>query len=190
MSAPAGRYPANLLVTDAALGPEDSRYFDLDLWSREHGYSDDWAAAAEAGVLQVAKPSRKEKNAGCETMPFRQVRGGGGTNNTDDDVCGKYGSVKALQTNPHPTCKPVTLFAYLVSFLTAAGATVLDPFTGSGTTGVACVQTGRNFIGMEMEPEYCRIAEARISHATQAADRAANADAPDQQALPLDQAAH
>ena len=46
-----------------------------------------------------------------------------------------------------------------------SGATVLDPFCGSGTTGVACVQTGRNFIGIEIDPGYCEIARRRIADA-------------------------
>ena len=45
------------------------------------------------------------------------------------------------------------------------GATILDPFMGSGTTGVACVQTGRNFIGIEIDPDYFAIAEKRIAEA-------------------------
>jgi DNA modification methylase len=45
------------------------------------------------------------------------------------------------------------------------GSTVLDPFMGSGTTGVACVQTGRNFIGIEIDPDYFAIAERRIAEA-------------------------
>jgi DNA modification methylase len=48
------------------------------------------------------------------------------------------------------------------------GATVLDPFMGSGTTGVACVQTGRNFIGIEIDPAYFEIAKKRISAAQHA----------------------
>jgi len=49
------------------------------------------------------------------------------------------------------------------------GATILDPFMGSGTTGVACVQTGRNFIGIEIDPDYFAIAEKRIKEAQEAA---------------------
>ena len=52
--------------------------------------------------------------------------------------------------------------AWLVRLVSKEGDTVLDPFMGSGTTGVACKKTGRNFIGIEKEPEYCRIAEERI----------------------------
>jgi len=62
----------------------------------------------------------------------------------------------------HPATKPTSLMRKLVS---AWGDTILDPFMGSGTTGVACVQTGRNFIGIEIEPKYYEIAEARIAEA-------------------------
>jgi len=54
---------------------------------------------------------------------------------------------------------------WLIENGTDQGATVLDPFMGSGTTGVACVQAGRNFIGCEISEEYFRIAEKRIAQA-------------------------
>ena len=64
----------------------------------------------------------------------------------------------------HPTQKPVALMRHLVELFTVEGDTVLDPFMGSGTTGVACAQTGRNFIGIEIDPTYFAIAEKRIAH--------------------------
>jgi len=65
----------------------------------------------------------------------------------------------------HPTQKPVALMTDIVRHYTPEGATVLDPFMGSGTTGVACVKTGRNFIGIEIDPTYFAIAERRIAEA-------------------------
>lgn len=65
----------------------------------------------------------------------------------------------------HPTQKPVALMEYLIRTYTYDGATVLDNCMGSGTTGVACVNTGRNFIGIEKEREYYDIAVARIKKA-------------------------
>ena len=62
----------------------------------------------------------------------------------------------------HPTQKPVELMEYLIKTYTNEGDTVLDNTMGSGTTGVACVNTGRKFIGMESDPEYFTIAEDRI----------------------------
>jgi site-specific DNA-methyltransferase (adenine-specific) len=61
----------------------------------------------------------------------------------------------------HPTQKPVKLMLWCLSFLPNA-QTILDPFMGSGTTGVACVQTGRKFIGIEIDPGYFAIAVKRI----------------------------
>jgi site-specific DNA-methyltransferase (adenine-specific) len=65
----------------------------------------------------------------------------------------------------HPTQKPVALLEYLVKTYTNEGETVLDNCMGSGSTGVACVNTGRRFIGMELDPEYFKIAEKRILEA-------------------------
>ena len=69
-------------------------------------------------------------------------------------------------TNFHSTVKPLALMRYLVRLTkTPTGGVVLDPFMGSGTTGIACVQEGREFIGIELEPEYLEIAEKRIAEA-------------------------
>jgi len=66
----------------------------------------------------------------------------------------------------HPTQKPVGVMKFSIDKLKLPdGATILDPFMGSGTTGVACVQTGRNFIGIEIDPDYFAIAERRIKDA-------------------------
>ena len=67
----------------------------------------------------------------------------------------------------HPTEKPVEIMKRLCEMTTLEGDTILDPFMGSGTTGVACVQTGRNFIGIEIDPKYFAIAEKRIKDAQQ-----------------------
>lgn len=63
----------------------------------------------------------------------------------------------------HPTQKPVALMEYLIRTYTNEGETVLDNTMGSGTTGVACINTVRNFIGIERDPEYFRIASERIN---------------------------
>jgi DNA modification methylase len=62
----------------------------------------------------------------------------------------------------HATQKPVALFEYLIRTYTNEGDTVLDNCIGSGTTAIACINTGRNYIGIEKEDKYCRIAEERI----------------------------
>lgn len=65
----------------------------------------------------------------------------------------------------HPTQKPVNLMEYLIKTYSNPGETVLDNTMGSGTTGVACVRCGRNFVGMESDAEYYKIAEQRINEA-------------------------
>ncbi len=67
--------------------------------------------------------------------------------------------------NLHPTQKPVPLMEYLIKTYTNEGETVLDNCMGSGTTGVACVNTNRNFIGIELDDKYFEIAKQRISEA-------------------------
>ena len=67
----------------------------------------------------------------------------------------------------HPTQKPVALMEWCILLTTSPGDTILDPFMGSGTTGVACVQTGRNFIGIEIDERYFSIAQKRIKDALQ-----------------------
>jgi DNA modification methylase len=63
----------------------------------------------------------------------------------------------------HPTQKPVKLISYLIRKLLQEGMTVFDPFMGSGTTGVACVRAGLNFIGCEIHEPYFKIAQKRIA---------------------------
>jgi len=65
----------------------------------------------------------------------------------------------------HPWQKPVKLLERIIKASSNPGDTILDPFMGSGTTGVACVQTGRNFIGIEIDPGYFEIAKKRIAEA-------------------------
>ena len=73
---------------------------------------------------------------------------------------------RGASQNHHPTVKPIELMRYLVRLTKTptGGGVVLDPFTGSGTTGIACVLEGREFIGIEREAEYVEIAEKRIAH--------------------------
>jgi len=178
-----GRFPANLIVTDNAAGA-GSKYFDIDRWASENGFTEDgWVEAAEAGVLQIPKPSKAEKNAGCEglekhtaTVTMALVKQcancGGKAINSRGLACGCDKPTPILvkqaekpRANHHPTCKPVTLMAYLISFFTKPGAHVLDPFMGSGTTLVAAIQTNRIPTGIELDPDYVEIARARANHA-------------------------
>ena len=62
----------------------------------------------------------------------------------------------------HPTQKPLDLMRRIIVGFSAGGSTVLDPFMGSGTTGVACKELGRNFTGIEMNQQYFEIAKKRM----------------------------
>lgn len=77
------------------------------------------------------------------------------------------GQAKHEKTSGMGHCcpKPVAFMDKLIRRFTTKGETILDPFAGSGTTGVACVQTGRNFIGFEIDQSYCEIAKKRIAEA-------------------------
>jgi len=77
----------------------------------------------------------------------------------------KFPNVNRGEKELHPTQKPLDLLKYLILTYTNDAMTILDPFMGSGTTGVACVQTGRNFIGIEIDPGYFEIAKKRIEQA-------------------------
>lgn len=84
---------------------------------------------------------------------------------TSIDMNTRYIRCTIAATNPerngHPTMKPLAVMLWSLSFIPAADS-VCDPFIGSGTTGVACVRTGRKFIGIEKEPRYFDIAVRRI----------------------------
>lgn len=85
----------------------------------------------------------------------------------------------------HPTQKPVAVMEWCLGFLTGCG-TILDPFMGSGTTGVACTKKGLSFVGIEIDPDYFNIACTRIRDAHSRPDmfiEAARAPEPEQQVL-------
>ena len=140
--APSGRWPANVLFDENAaemLG-EPSRFF------------------------YVAKASKAERNRGCEGMPER-----GGSRNFNEGMeyrlhadGSKTSAVQLKSANHHPTVKPIRLMEYLITLITPPNGTVLDPFMGSGSTGVAAKNLKRNFIGCEMNEEYMEIAKRRV----------------------------
>ena len=77
----------------------------------------------------------------------------------DNDVTGRFVTQKK---NIHPTVKPIKLMKYLCRLITPKGGTILDPFMGSGSTGMAAKEENFDFIGIEKEEEYFNIATARI----------------------------
>ena len=129
------------------------------------------------------KASKKDKNEGLDNFEEKALRiTSGGTRdfNARCANCGKkfIGPPEKIcdcdepvtdnqvfkNKNNHPTVKPTDLMRYLINLVTPKGGTTLDPFMGSGSTGKAAVQCGVNFIGIEREEEYMKIAEARINH--------------------------
>jgi len=113
-----------------------------------------------------AKTSKAERNQGLDNFPIKQTQGGGGgIGDYKDDVnsaSGKFGSEKAPSKNTHPTVKPIKLMKYLCRLITPKGGTVLDPFMGSGSTGMAAKEENFEFVGIEKEEQYFNIASARI----------------------------
>lgn len=114
--------------------------------------------------------------AGCVGLPSRSTQ-----DTTPERTASAPGARSAASSVPsetseterplrasHPTVKPVTLFAFLCTLACPRGGVVLDPFGGSGTTGVAAIQSGMHWVLIEREAEYCTIAEARTAHATAA----------------------
>jgi site-specific DNA-methyltransferase (adenine-specific) len=80
---------------------------------------------------------------------------------------GDYGIKKIIpQKNDHPTPKPVELFAHFIRLHTPDGATILDPFAGAGTTGVAAMRTGRKAVLIELEEKWCEMAAKRLEKET------------------------
>jgi len=82
-------------------------------------------------------------------------------------LCERYAehNVFWVPGNHHPTVKPVDLMRWLCRLVTPPGGLVLDPFAGSGTTGVACAAEGLQFLGMEREEQYVEIAMRRVATA-------------------------
>jgi DNA modification methylase len=79
--------------------------------------------------------------------------------------CSKASKSDRGDGNRHPCVKPQTLMKWLVGLVSFPGETVLDPFMGSGTTGLACLTTGRNFVGVELDPGYHEVARKRLAGA-------------------------
>lgn len=135
------------------------------------GYSDEGDAsrffAQFHPFFYEPKASRAERDAGCEKLAAQS--GGELTGRKDGSAGLNNPRAGAGRTsggrNTHHTVKPVELMRYLVRLVTPPGGTVLDPFMGSGTTGVAAVREEKDFVGIELMPDHLAIAEARIAHA-------------------------
>ncbi len=123
-----------------------------------------------ANLYYTPKASRRERERGCEGLPART---GAEATDREPDTAGLSspragaGRTASGVRNFHPTVKPVALMRWLVRLVTPPGGLVVDPFTGSGTTGVASVLEGLRFAGAERDPDYHLIAGARLAHAAE-----------------------
>ncbi len=127
-----------------------SRYFDLDKW---------WC-----NFIVTPKASKSEKNKGLDSLEAKE-----GTKNMMEGTGGAICSDGSIRTrahpkmkNHHPTVKPLKLMSYLITLGSRPNDTIIDPFSGSGTTCLAANILGRNAIGIELNPEYAKIAKARL----------------------------
>jgi len=136
-----GRFPANVM---------------------HDGLEQEWAR-----FFYCPKVSRNERNRGLESMEEKIHDTEDCTNlpsirtNSVNTSSGKQRTVNPTKNN-HPTVKPIELMKYLCRLITPKGGTVLDPFMGSGSTGMAAVDEGFDFLGIEKEEEYFKIAKNRI----------------------------
>jgi DNA modification methylase len=119
-----------------------------------------------ARFFYCAKASKRDRDEGCSALPVTAAadmvdrdEGSDGMNSPRAGAGRTSGA-----RNFHPTVKPTELMRWLVRLVTPPGGVVLDPFTGSGSTGKAAMLEGFRFIGCELSPDYMRIAVARIGH--------------------------
>jgi DNA modification methylase len=118
-----------------------------------------------ANIYHCPKPSRGERERGCERLQARTgaeaVEREEGTAGLNSPRAGAGRTASGVR-NYHPTVKPIDLMVWLCKMITPPGGRVLDPFLGSGTTGIAALRCGFDFTGIERDPDYMTIARARI----------------------------
>lgn len=140
---------------------KDSSMFNGDKPQAPSNYNDIGSAAR---FFYCAKAGKKDRNEGCEVYEkrARQTMGNGIGNQPNKNI--------ANNQNHHPTVKPTDLMRYLCRLVTPPNGIILDPFTGSGSTGKAAILEGFRFLGFDMQSEYIDIASARIKHAEKIKD--------------------
>lgn len=112
--------------------------------------------AAGRDVIRLffaAKTSRREREAGLDPLPLQET-----------SIYWHAATAPRLVRNVHPTVKPLSLMRWLTRLLCPPAGTILDPFAGSGSGGVAGVLEGRRFVGIERDARYASVARARITH--------------------------
>jgi site-specific DNA-methyltransferase (adenine-specific) len=166
----AGRWPANVILDEEAgrlldeqsgvstSGAAGSKGASGFADGYDGGYSVPYGDTGGASrFFYCAKASKADRNAGLDWFEVKRPDNGSKTGMGTFDEKGV-----AAQQNHHPTVKPIDLMRYLVRLVTPKGGTVLDPFNGSGTTGIAAVLEGFQYVGIEQNAEYVKIADARI----------------------------
>lgn len=118
-----------------------------------------------ARFFYCPKASKADRDEGCDNLERKEKPAHMRTGNGTGETSMSDGFQPTQRKNIHPTVKPTELMRYLCRLITPPGGTVLDPFNGSGSTGKAAVLEGFNYIGIEMNPEYVTISEARIKAA-------------------------
>ena len=115
--------------------------------------------------IQVPKPAKKEKDLGLDNIEAKEGRIGAtySANQDSSKMGGNPDKPTLPKKNFHPTTKPVKLMSYIITLFTREGDWVIDPFLGSGTTGLASKLINRHFVGIEREKEYFDICEERLS---------------------------
>lgn len=177
-----GRFPANLihdgsdevvgLFPDSKSGNGKASTYEKEggQWGngkqiRNADFGDSGSASR---FFYCAKASKSERNAGLDgfenNKPMYESHRPNykNTKGIETPYAGAGRTGNANQNN-HPTVKPVALMRYLVKLVTPVNGTVLDPFNGSGTTGIAAKLENFDYIGIELEEEYVKISEARIA---------------------------
>lgn len=178
--APSGRWPANVLLDEDAAAALDAQSGQLSqcggpkktthdagmfgIGTPGRIYKEENRGASR--FFYVAKASKRERNAGLEGMPKQTLATS--TGQTRPGSPARLGAdphaVQEPVANYHPTVKPVKLMEYLCKLICPPGGIILDPFMGSGSTGVAAKNLGFEFIGIEMNEEYVSIAKKRIEN--------------------------
>ncbi len=171
-----GRWPANLVLDPEAGAMLDEQTGQLTSGfmaagqQREgigyHGGLGNTVAGDTYGdtggasrFFYCAKTSRAERDAGLEAFAKKPLNW---SNGEESPGTFQAEGVERTARNAHPTVKPIALMRWLIRLVTPPGGALLDPFNGSGSTGCAAVLEGFDYIGIDREPEYVAIAEARI----------------------------